>query len=253
MTDCIDKASCRSPRTDNSGGFTLAELAIVLLIVTLLVGGLLAPLSAQVENRNIAATQRTVADVREALLGFAAAQGRLPCPALASSPLGGHAEVADGRSSPEVSGHCAKSYVGYVPGITLGITPTDNLGFALDAWGNRIRYAVTPANSDAFTTTDGMKTATLGLLAPNLRVCADSACASILTNTAVAVIYSLGKTPNDNGGSDETQNNPPDPGDNTFVNHEFREGGTGGRFDHVVTWLSPNILYNRMIAAGRLP
>ena len=28
---------------------------------------------------------------------------------------------------------------------------------------------------------------------------------------------------------------------------------TGGEFDDLVTWISPNILYNRMISAGRLP
>jgi hypothetical protein len=30
-------------------------------------------------------------------------------------------------------------------------------------------------------------------------------------------------------------------------------GSTGGEFDDLVTWLSENVLYNRMVAAGQLP
>jgi hypothetical protein len=27
----------------------------------------------------------------------------------------------------------------------------------------------------------------------------------------------------------------------------------GGEFDDIVTWISPNILFNRMVSAGKLP
>ena len=78
----------------SDAGFTLAEMAIVLFIVVLLLGGLLVPLSAQIESHNIQATRDTLSEINEALLGFAAAQGRLPCPAQdgatgVESPLGG--------------------------------------------------------------------------------------------------------------------------------------------------------------------
>jgi hypothetical protein len=29
--------------------------------------------------------------------------------------------------------------------------------------------------------------------------------------------------------------------------------GAGGEFDDIVVWISPNILFNRMVAAGKLP
>ena len=37
------------------------------------------------------------------------------------------------------------------------------------------------------------------------------------------------------------------------IDRVFVSTTPGPNFDDLVTWLSPNILYNRMIAAGRLP
>jgi len=36
--------------------------------------------------------------------------------------------------------------------------------------------------------------------------------------------------------------------DNNFVSHDFTSS-----FDNLVVWLSPNILFNRMVMAGKLP
>ena len=48
-------------------GFTLTELAVVLMIVALLIGGMLVPLSAQNDIRNVNETQKTLNDIRDAL------------------------------------------------------------------------------------------------------------------------------------------------------------------------------------------
>ena len=52
-------------------GFTLIELAIVLVIITILIGGLAVPLSAQIQARRIAETNRTLEEAREAIMGYA--------------------------------------------------------------------------------------------------------------------------------------------------------------------------------------
>ena len=52
-------------------GFTLIELAIVLVIVTILIGGLAMPLSAQIQARRIGETNRTLEEAREAIIGYA--------------------------------------------------------------------------------------------------------------------------------------------------------------------------------------
>jgi prepilin-type N-terminal cleavage/methylation domain-containing protein len=119
-------------------GFTLAELAIVLVIVALLVGSLLAPLSTQIDSRNLADTRRALAEIRETILGYAVVNGRLPCPALAN--------VASGAAGAGLEGTRAASgctnIAGVVPWATLGVAETD-------AWGRRYSYRVTRAFTKA--------------------------------------------------------------------------------------------------------
>src|SRR5665647_1087323 len=69
-------------------GFTLIEMAMVLMIVGLLLGGMLVPLSAQMDQRNVSDTQKTLSEIKEAIVGFTLANGRLPCPATASIATG---------------------------------------------------------------------------------------------------------------------------------------------------------------------
>jgi hypothetical protein len=104
-------------------------------------------------------------------------------------------------------------------------------------------------------------------LSPNLHVCptatgitATTCAGTSLVDNAVAVIYSTGPNANraDPGGVriDENANANPNSTDNnqTFVSHERAgENNPNGEFDDIVIWLSPNILYAKMIAAGRLP
>ncbi len=270
----------------NSRGFTLIELAIVLLILGALLAGILIPFTTQVELRRVGETQKTLLEIREALIGFAAANGRLPCPASAGS--NGQESFAAGGNT--INGNCSNFFDGFVPGALLGIGPVDGAGFVLDAWNNRIRYAVSnddeippstpppppppPADFDftglgTFPSSSGeMRNVGMPGLKPDLRVCSTAtgitattcAAGTSLVDTAVAVIYSTG--PNaarpDPGGvrRDENANPNPNSADNnrTFVSHDRAgENHPNGEFDDIVIWLSPNILYARMIAAGRLP
>ena len=133
-------------RTALERGFSLVELAVVMAIVAFLLGGLIYTLSAQVEQRNFEDTRRRLEQARELVLGFAIVNGRLPCPATATS---------NGDESPAGGGICSTSllspaYTGWLPARTLGFQQTDASGYAIDAWGNRIRYAVsiaTPYNT----------------------------------------------------------------------------------------------------------
>lgn len=56
---------------NHARGFTLIELAIVLVIITFLIGGLAMPLSAQIQARRIAETNKTLEEAREAVIGYA--------------------------------------------------------------------------------------------------------------------------------------------------------------------------------------
>jgi prepilin-type N-terminal cleavage/methylation domain-containing protein len=245
-------------------GFTLVEMAIVLVIFGLLLAALLVPLQAQRDLALQTETNNTLNVARKALLGFAQTQGRLPCPATNN----GTAAFPDdtGNASPNASGVCAQQ-VGFLPAATLGIQPTDAQGFAVDGWNNRIRYAVNQAdnagaaNAD-FTIADGMANQGIANLQPNLRVCSTSTgitasrCTggtevNFLINNAVAVIYSTGVTGAQGsvGRPDELANLD---GNTVFVSHEERGNDPNGEFDHLVVWISPFVLYNAMIEAGQL-
>ncbi len=238
-----------------SRGFSLIELAVVLVVITIFLGAILVPLTTQVAQRKTSDTQKTLEDIREALLGYAIANGRLPCPASATSN-GVESFVGTVGASA-----CTNPYNGFVPAATLGLQATDSRGFAIDAWGTPIRYAVTTANTSAFTTANGMRTAIMAALAPNLYVCTRSpgtgiqtACpaATVLTSSAPAVIYSLGPNYATGGTSaDEAANLNIDQ---VFVFHTRSDLGTTiGEFDDIVTWLSANVLFSRMVSAGQLP
>ena len=265
-------------------GFTLAELAIVLLIVGLLLAGLLTPLATQVDIKRTNDTQKMLDDVKEALIGFVVANGRFPCPANAAS-AGTEAFAPPGGSA--VNGNCANFYDGFVPAATLGIGPTDGQGFAIDAWGlqqNRIRYAVATITlndksgnplPNVLTRTGGIATVGINALAPPLPapavklllVCPTSSginkpglsCGAVkLTDTAPAVIYSVGANAATSGGigADEGENPNPQGGavDAFYVSHtKAPSTAPGGEFDDIVTWISLNTVFSRMIAAGQLP
>ncbi|PKO83464.1 MAG: general secretion pathway protein GspH [Betaproteobacteria bacterium HGW-Betaproteobacteria-11] len=223
---CIPTGSFHLPHAQS--GFTLVELAIVLFIVSLLLGGMLLPLSAQQDIRYQSDTQKQLADINEALLGYAAsklaADGKpyLPCP------------DTDGDGRENRVGNACTSPDGDLPWQDLGIGRQD-------AWNNAFRYRVTAAFSNNAV---GFTLASTG----DMRICDRADCSGTILATGVpAVVLSRGK----NGASaaataDEQENLD---GDIYFVQHSISSDG----YDDQVVWLSANLLFNRMLSAGRLP
>jgi len=260
--------------------FTLVELAVVLAIVGLLLGSLMYTLSAQVEQRAREETQRRLEQAREALLGYALAHGRLPCPA---------SGAATGVESPAGGGECTNYRDGFLPAVTLGFQPVDDQGFAVDAWNNRIRYAVARNLNAAscigtsgvphFTAAAALKQNGMSCL-PNtteLLICKSSAttpapvpgdcglASNTVTNSnpsgsVVAVILSPGK----NHAVAPTAvaalaASKPDEAANLDNNTVFiartpgPAGVPGGEYDDMVIWISVGSFYGRLATAGILP
>jgi type II secretory pathway pseudopilin PulG len=231
-------------------GFSLVEMSVVLIILGFVIGALLMPVQAQRQQQLQLQTENLLEVSKKSLMGYAQSQGRLPCPAT----VGGVEAVT--------SGVCDKS-VGFLPAATLGIQPANAEGFAVDGWGTPLRYAVPLSNANAFITAGGMANVSISTLAPDIRVCAMSTgitatkCSDLpketnyLINNAVAVIYSTGATGAQvAGGADETANLNDD---SVFISHEPRSASdANGEFDHIVTWISPFVLYNAIIEAGQL-
>lgn len=237
-------------------GFTLTELAVVLAIIGLLLSSTMFTLSAQVETRNRNDTQRRLEEAKELLLSFALVNGRLPCPGTTSGEEAGGGVAA-----------CAASYAGYLPARTLGFQPADAAGFAQDAWGNRIRYAVSATQWGAaparFTRQHGanaawsmsQKPADLVVCSAAPAVASAAACdpnTSVTNqNTVVAIVFSTGKNGPAAGGANEARNLDANP---LFVSRTpHPPGAPGGEFDDLVVWIPVGLLYGRMVAAGVLP
>lgn len=124
-----------------SGGFTIAELAVATAILALLLFSAMVPFSSQMDIRNISETRRTMDTVRDAIIGFAQANGRLPCPADGSVPAGNA-----GAGLELFSVNSCTTVMGVVPWATLGAPETDS-------WGRRFTYRVAPAFADAVSLT----------------------------------------------------------------------------------------------------
>ncbi len=243
-------------------GFSLVEMAIVLMIVGLLLGGLLVPLSAQIEQRNNADTQKSLAEIKEAIIGYALANGQLPCPADPTLATG-VANAGIARTPPCTGANST----GVLPWATLGVSETD-------AWGNRYTYRVTSDFADALGTTFGKDqngnncipsttpvNATFALCSVGtLNVLSAAPAGVTIAGNVPAVIISHGKngagayTPQGTqipvGSNADEQENSESGGslDTTYVSHTPTP-----TFDDPVVWISPNILLNRMVAAGKLP
>lgn len=230
-----------------SSGFSILEMAIVMVIVATLLGGLLVSISQTQEMNNRTDAENTLDEIKEALYGFAQANGRLPCPATTTS-IGAEAPIGGGA--------CTQRF-GFVPWSTLGLSGsvnTDNL--LLDSWLSPYRYAVSNQNGNAFTTAGQMSVVTMGVLAPDLRICDSNTCATVLFDSAPAVILSLGADWATFTSADEVENSGEatvngyrQANDNDFVSAAYIEDV----YDDMMTWLSPSVLYTKMIAAGQLP
>ncbi|HBN14093.1 MAG: hypothetical protein CMQ46_01695 [Gammaproteobacteria bacterium] len=243
-------------------GFTLIEMAIVLMIVGFLLSGLLVSLTQSADNTRRTNATAQLQRIEEALYGFAQTTGRLPCPA--SSATNGL------EAGPDGTGQCAvptTSHHGFVPAATLGlIGPVNSDGLLLDPWGNPYRYSVSNkmhGASRAFTLASNLNTFFNSLsplpadYATNmLRVCTDSTCSDIITDLAPAVVLSMGP----NWATFTSANEVANAGNvvvggyrltntNQFVSTTYNEDN----FDDLIVWLSPNVLFSRMISAGRLP
>lgn len=120
-----------------AGGFTIAELAVAAAILALLLFSAMVPFSSQMDIRNISETRRNMDSIKDAIVGFAQANGRLPCPADGSIPAG-----TTGAGLESFSANSCTAVMGVVPWATLGTPETDS-------WGRRFTYRVAPAFADA--------------------------------------------------------------------------------------------------------
>lgn len=273
-------------------GFSLIELAIVLVIVTLLIGGLAVPLTAQIQARRIAETRQTLQEAREAVMGYAMSRTipnkctcsygptgdldsstcALPaptwCPATGTPNLSSTETYIrhylpcpdtdvppDGREN-RVSNTQCNAYHGWLPWVDLGTSPKD-------AWGNRLRYAVV----NRFTSKDSGFSASAPLPPPAgfdpLVMCTTHSCPN--ADVAADVVFVLvSHGPNGWGAHNLNGSTLAAPSgldelenldaDRTYITRSPTDAdAVSGEFDDLTVWLSHSQLIARVCPTGCLP
>ena len=226
-------------------GFTLVEMAITLVIVGLLLGGMVLPLVTLQEQSVFSETRQKLAEIREVMVGYGMSHGYLPCPAISVS------NGAEDRNSS--TGICNKR-IGFLPWAELGFQK-------LDGWGHLYRYSVSSNFSNSTTKILLTSNGDITVIARDV-----NGATSNISNIP-AVIVSHGKAAAWaflDGGSqiadtsatniDEDINGNNAAG-TTFYTRDITKNttSTGGEFDDLVVWIPSSLYINRMVSAGQLP
>jgi prepilin-type N-terminal cleavage/methylation domain-containing protein len=226
-------------------GFTLVEMAISLVIVGLLLGGMVLPLLTLQEQTTFSESRQKLGEIREALIGYGMSHGYLPCPAVSAS---------NGAEDRDVGTGACNSRVGFLPWAELGFQK-------LDSWGHLYRYSVSPVFSDSITKVSLTSTGDITVVARDV----NGATSNILTIPVIVVAHgnSAPWAYQDDGtlitdasltNVDEDVNGNTAAG-TTFYTRDItkNKGSTGGEFDDLVVWIPTSFYLNRMVSSGQLP
>lgn len=257
----------------NQRGFSLIELAMVLFILALILGGLMSPLSTRLEQADREETRELLNQIKESLIGYALVNGHLPCPDCPDGSVGNcgaintndPADIDDGLEDGVDGGvyatrpsfaACAVD-VGYIPSATLGIP-------GIDAWDRRFIYSVDPEFADDTDgTTDTIDCNTSATAGISFEICAGGDITIVTVNNnnvateVPALVYSLGKNGADFGGTPpgspaELRNWWTTTGDKKFTSDTYVQTA-GSEYDDMLVWIPTSMLMYRMVTAERLP
>lgn len=225
-------------------GFSLLEMALALVILSLMMGWLITPIRVQLGLQKYQQTDQRLAMAQQALLGHAIIYHYLPCPDTDQPP--------DGWENVLANQSCASDE---------GILPWGQLGLvATDAWGRFFRYRA----DSTFTHHAQWFSVSAAENATNIQVTGDAGAASSNASRPAAIILShgengLGGIQSVSGGQtyamaapvhvDEQENAD---GDLTFVDKAQQQTGSAV-FDDRLVMLSPKVLIQQMVQAQRLP
>lgn len=120
-------------------GFSLIELSIVILIVSILITGSLGVSKTAINNSRVRVTRDRMDVAYKAIANFVAANKRLPCPASIATAKG-NPTYGDETAAPTCTGSILSGTLAYgmVPLKALGL----DLDMAEDGFGTKISYVV---------------------------------------------------------------------------------------------------------------
>lgn len=246
------------PLRRHAHGFTLTELAVVLMIVALLLGGLLVPLGTQQEIEKRKATATQLNTIREALLSYVLINGQLPCPDHDNDPAAAGYGIEDAGCH-NWTGAGEPTTEGFLPWKTLGVSE-------FDAWGSAWQNAADPRLGHwryriERDYADSTRLTTL-IMKVSLAPCDDANspfpkdCLAII-NTAgqalyavkerpIALVYSSGPNGIADGHNDSYEANK-------ALTPTYQADTPTANFDDQLIWFTRNSLVGALVAVGKLP
>jgi len=264
-----------SDRKSLQDGFTLIELAVVLVILGILAGSFITTLGSRIDVTQRAETRDEMEVIKQALYGYAMSNNfvHLPCPDCRNAAcIKSVVNFANDGIEDRVGAVCdvdvadaiaAQLPVGNLPWQTLGLSSGDS-------WGNRYSYWVSDSVSD------GNRSFMLSQPVPPVppwntawnTVQINTRIGTVATpiSNAIVIVMAQGKN---SYGAISTQNTlkPGVPAANIdeventdddllFVARTQTDAGVSalvGEFDDILVWMSEYELKAKIVGAGRLP
>ena len=194
-------------KTSKAHGFTLIEIAIILVILGVLFGMTIPLLSDLTKHRHVVSTQKEMAEVKEALVGYAGIHWKLPYADTTGDRVGDPTQLT-----------------GSLPYVDLGLG-------AVDPWRNRYVYEV---NSRLVTTTTQATwcTALSSIAAGEFPRVAFSAGGTQISQAAIVI--------------SKGENAVLDPAENNDGDRDYESYRPTDTFDDLVLTVSPNYLFGRL-------
>lgn len=236
------------------GGFTLVEIAIVLLIMGLLTSTLLEPMTIAQQHKKFDITRSELRKIKDSLHAHLVAVGYLPCPI--TSVMVNQSALAGSQGDTE-----CQIEQGFIPAVALGLSGSiDTNGALLDVWNRPYRYAVSLNNHSSegnqrlpdWTTPGEASNVGLRHLSSNFVLCnqpSRAACSNrnVRAENLAFVVLSLGQDNSTQGAQSENQDN-----DEVFVINTLSIR-PGSPFDDQLIWSSTQDILYWMLRAGWLP
>jgi len=234
-------------------GFTLIEMSIVLIVISLILGGVLKTVSTQRQQLKRDETRQMLQNIKQALIGFATTEGRLPCPDTDGDGI-------ENPQNPNNTTDCDEDE-GFLPFVDIGEG-------GRDAWGNAYRYRVRGSGNLSFANEppaiDGVGSVTADdasfsmLDIGNIRI--EDRDNNLIANDVPAVVLSYGEN-----GRQTIANGFPCAANfpssrevlncdvNTIYLDDDYSSVAGAEYDDLVSWVSLTVLKSRMLDARKLP
>jgi prepilin-type N-terminal cleavage/methylation domain-containing protein len=227
-------------------GFSLIELAVVLVIIGILIGSFIGTLGSRIDSTRRIETKAALDDIRTTLYGYAMSQSpvRLPCP-----------DIDNDGVEDVTAGQCdVLTTHGNLPWATLGIARGD-------AWSSTYSYWV----ADKYSNTAGFNLTTDATGDGQI----EDGSGNVISNNVAVVIFSHGKNQYGSIGlddsarpavpagaayNDERENQDTDAvAPVLFISRPVTDVSAPVIFDDILAWISEYELKGRMVQAGVLP